>query len=252
MTIIINTTAAAARSFVTTKVTLDFDPELYAKANRLGADALADPRGPEAYLRDIFSTNDAVFAIYPDPKTPGVFTSEVIHGAGTMARVFSGAELDLRVTAWHCSSAEDARRIRAAFSRDSHYDRERLRKVQTPNHHLTISRSPDILPVPKEIRDLTPEANTNLERLKLHQAQGGETLEWYRDLFESHDRVVLIFFDRELRTQLGCIVAKDRSLDGVEVDASGEPARRTAMITASRAQAISLCETFGNAPQVRS
>lgn len=185
MTITINTTASAARSFVTAKVTTDFDPELYAKANRLGAAALADPRGPEAYLRDIFVSNDAVFAIYPDPNLPGVFTSEVIHGAGTMARVFTGAELDLRVTAWHCSSPEEARQVRAAFSRDSHYDRERLRKVQTPNHRLTISQSPDILPVPKEIRDLAPEANSNLERLKLYQSQGGETEDWYHDLFES-------------------------------------------------------------------
>lgn len=244
MNIIVNTTAAAARSFVTAKVTTDFDPELFNRANRLGAAALDDPRGPEAHLRDAFHANEVVFAIYPHPTQPGAFTSEVIGGAGKMARIYRGAVLDVQFAAWHCQSAEEARQVRAAFSKDTHYDRERLRKVQTPNHRLVISETPDTDPVPQALWDLVPEANANLERLKLHQAGGGETGEWYRELFEAHDRVVLMFRDPESRTQMGCIVAKDTEI--------GEPARPTAMITSNRAQAVEMRDVLGNTPAVRS
>ncbi|OYW59860.1 MAG: hypothetical protein B7Z40_20930 [Bosea sp. 12-68-7] len=252
MTIIVNTTAAAARSFVTAKVSTDFDPDLYFRANFTGSLALSDPRGPEAYLRDTFRSHDVVFAIYPHPAQPGAFTSEVIHGAGKMARIYSGAELDLQVTGWHCQSAEEARQVRAAFSRDSHYDREKLRKTQTPHHRLSISNLPGQQPIPKALRDLAPEANENLFRLKEWQAGSGDPGEWYRELFEAHDRVVLMFRCPDSPSQVDSIVAKDLTFEGAEIDESGQPVRRTAMITAHRAQAISLRETFGNGPQVRS
>ncbi|MDP3408057.1 hypothetical protein [Bosea sp. (in: a-proteobacteria)] len=244
---LIDITAATARAFETRKVSLDFDPSIYQKANALAGSALADPRGVDAHLRDTFHAHDIVFAIYPHPDHAGAFTSEVIHGAGKMARVNQGQELDLRLTAWHCPSAADAKRMRAMFSRDSHYDRERLRQSEKPGLRVSISKSPNRVPVPKALRDLAPEANANLERLLKCEAGGGDKVQWYRDLFAAHDRVILMFRDSDEPCELGYLVAKDRTVGTSGVDpVTGQSWRTTSMIVADKEQAFLLRGKMGD------
>ncbi|CAM5763565.1 hypothetical protein [Bosea minatitlanensis] len=231
----------------------DFDPDLLHYANRNAFDVQSAE--PIAFMRDLFAKNEIVFAIVPHAEEPGAFTTDVLQGAKTIARAMSlnpasDEGIDVQVTAWHCSDAAEAMRIRAAFSTDTRLDRERMLKKRK-KRSFRLSSPSGRLPVPAEWRGRLEQANRNLEAMKRAIASGVDQRDWYRDLFAPAGVVFLIYHDSDEPYGFGYIVAKGMPLMARAIREGGSlSCATTSMVVASREQAQMIFRDVGDFDEV--
>lgn len=214
MNIHIDTTTAILRAAQSESgVRIDFDRDILILANHNAKEAIQDPVGPADFLKDLFARNEIVFAILPHPTERGALTSEVLKGAGLVRRVIAGEERDVQMTGWHCRDAAEAARIRAAFSRDSHYDRDRLAKIWSRvQFKMSDAEGSPTQSVPAFLRDLCELANGNLIEAKRARVTGVDEDDYYRGVFASAKVVALVYRDRQNPCGVSYMLAKGASL----------------------------------------